>query len=112
MSLTNYAMLTDPVVVQSMPEGPPGGVASLRASVARFSSGATHQRRRALMVAELATVYPDALRARASECAGGPVEVLSEALGLPAEVEIGPHGCSGCAHALALAAGLVEAMTR
>jgi hypothetical protein len=38
------------------------------------------------VVAELATVDPDALRARASECEGGPVEVLAGALGLPADV--------------------------
>lgn len=87
MPLTSHTVLTDPnFVVPSVPEGPPGGVAWLRASVARFSSGATHQRRRALAVAELATVDPDALRLRASESAGGPVEVLAEALGLPSDI--------------------------
>lgn len=85
--MTSHAVLTDPAfVVPPVPEASPGGVAWLRASVARFSSGATHQRRRALAVAELATVDPDALRLRASDCAGGPVEVLAEALGLAAAV--------------------------
>lgn len=83
----NQAVLTDPAfVVPPAPDGSAGGVAWLRASVARFSNGAAHRRRRALAVAGLATVDPDALRLRASEGARGAVEVLAEALGLPADV--------------------------
>lgn len=83
----NQAVLTDPAfVVPPAPDGSAGGVAWLRASVARFSNGAVHRRRRALAVAGLATVDPDALRLRASEGARGAVEVLAEALGLPADV--------------------------
>ncbi len=77
--------LTDPAY--TVPSVPPAdhGVAWLRASVARFSSGADHARRRALAVDALATVDPDELR-KAARNAAGPVEVLAEALGLPASV--------------------------
>jgi hypothetical protein len=87
MPLLSHAVLTDPdFVVPSVSGAPPGGVAWLRASVARFSNGDTHRRRRALALAELAAADPDALRLRASQGAGGPVEVLAEALGLPVGV--------------------------
>jgi cytochrome P450 len=80
---------------------PPGGVAWLRASVARFSNGADHARRRALAVELLADVDPELLRDKAfvwtqriiSEVEDVdvmaviarpvPVGVLAEALGLP-----------------------------
>jgi len=87
MPLLSHTVLTDPeFLVPSVPDAPPGGVAWLRSSVARFSSGAAHRRRRALAVAELASVDPDRLRLRAAERGDGPVEVLAEALGLPADV--------------------------
>src|ERR1700724_1531911 len=87
MPLLSHAVLTDPdFVVPSVSDVPSGGVAWLRASVARFSNGDTHRRRHALAVAELAAVDPDALRLRASRGADGPVEVLAEALGLPVGV--------------------------
>ncbi|MFD9592628.1 hypothetical protein ACFWA9_07685 [Kitasatospora sp. NPDC059973] len=87
MPLMSHAVLTDPeFLVPPVPDSPPGGVAWLRSSVARFSSGAAHRRRRALAEAELASVDPDALRLRAAERGDGPVEVLAEALGLPPEV--------------------------
>ncbi|MGW3959038.1 hypothetical protein ACWED2_04380 [Amycolatopsis sp. NPDC005003] len=80
---------------------PPGSVAWLRASVARFSNGADHVRRRALAVGLLASVDADSLRDKAFdrtrrivadleivEVMAGiarpvPVGVLAEALGLP-----------------------------
>jgi hypothetical protein len=87
MSLMNHTVLADPAfLVPPAPEGSADGVAWLRASVARFSNGAVHRRRRALAVAELAAVDPEALRLRASEGARNAVEVLAEALGLPAGV--------------------------
>ncbi|WP_331770485.1 hypothetical protein OG948_43255 (plasmid) [Embleya sp. NBC_00888] len=87
MILRSPAVLADPAhTVPSVPDAPPGGVAWLRASVARFASGAAHERRRALAVAELARVDPQALLERASAGAAGPVEVLAEVLGLPADV--------------------------
>lgn len=57
------------------------GVAWLRSSVARFSEGADHARRRASVERVLSTVDPGALRR-----AGEPVAVLAEALGLPRSV--------------------------
>lgn len=87
MPLMSHVVLTDPeFLVPSVPDSPPGGVAWLRSSVARFSSGAAHRRRRALAVAELEPVDPEVLRLRAAERGDGPVEVLAEALGLPADV--------------------------
>jgi hypothetical protein len=79
-------VLTDPNYRVPSPPYAPDGVAWLRASVARFSNGATHQRRRALAVTELAAIDPDALRALALRRGTGPVEVLAEALGLPITV--------------------------
>lgn len=76
-------MLTDPEYLVPSPPYAPTGVAWLRSSVARFSNGATHERRRALAVTELAAVDPDELRALAVRRGTGPVEVLAEALGLP-----------------------------
>lgn len=79
----------------------PGSIAWLRASVARFSNGADHVRRRALAVAALASVDADALQHKAFsrtrrivadlesvDVMAGiarpvPVGVLAEALGLP-----------------------------
>ncbi|MEV6415199.1 hypothetical protein [Kribbella sp. NPDC051718] len=79
-------MLTDPNYL--VPTTPPAatGVAWLRSSVARFSNGPTHTRRRALAVTALAAINPDDLRALALERGTGPVEVLAEALGLPPSI--------------------------
>jgi len=85
------AALADPALV---PESPAGGgpagasLAWLRATVARFSSGEPHRRRRALAEAELARLEPASLWRAA---AAGPegevrvrvVRVLAEALGMP-----------------------------
>lgn len=79
-------MLTDPNYRVPSPPYAADGIAWLRASVARFSNGATHVRRRALAVTELANIDPDALRALAFRRGTGPVEVLAEALGLPVTV--------------------------
>jgi hypothetical protein len=58
----------------------------LRASVARFSSGETHTRRRAIVEAELARLDPAVLRAGANRSTVDrnyvPVAVLAEALGI------------------------------
>src|SRR5690348_17147823 len=79
----------------------PGSVAWLRASVARFSNGADHVRRRALALDALAAADPESLRDKASArttqlmaalddvdviaviARPVPVGVLAEALGLP-----------------------------
>jgi cytochrome P450 len=97
------AVLADPsFIVPPAPDGgSPGGIAWLRASVSRFSNGADHRRRRALAGAALAGVSAARLRRRAFDRTSGvlreapvdlmarvarvvPVEVLAEALGIPA----------------------------
>ncbi|HKN97793.1 MAG TPA: hypothetical protein VJX10_11800 [Pseudonocardiaceae bacterium] len=83
--MLSHDVLTDPAyIVPPVPDAT-SGVGWLRASVARFASGATHARRRALAVDALAAIDPDTLR-KAARTAAGPVEVLAEALGLPAGV--------------------------
>jgi hypothetical protein len=83
--MRNHDVLTDPDhIVPPVPDAT-DGVAWLRASVARFASGTTHARRRALAVDALAAIDPETLR-KAAQGAAGPVEVLAEALGLPAAV--------------------------
>ncbi len=86
------AALADPALVPELPagdDGPAGAsVAWLRATVARFSSGEPHRRRRALVEAELARLEPASLRrAAAAEPEGEPrarvVRTLAEALGMP-----------------------------
>ncbi|MGW0251246.1 hypothetical protein ACWDYH_31920 [Nocardia goodfellowii] len=60
------------------------GIEWLRAQVPRFSNGAEHRRRRALVLAELDRLDPSALRI-AARTAEGPlahVQVLADALGL------------------------------
>ncbi|MEW2294743.1 isocitrate lyase/phosphoenolpyruvate mutase family protein [Streptomyces sp. NPDC006743] len=86
------AALADPALVPELPaaDGGPAGasVAWLRATVARFSSGESHRRRRALVEAELARLEPATLR---RAVAAGPegearvrvVRTLAEALGMP-----------------------------
>lgn len=72
------AVLTDPAVI--VPPVPPAsaGVAWLRATVARFSSGTMHERRRGLVMALLDQIPLESLRAR-----GGmhPVAILGRAVG-------------------------------
>ncbi|MGW0932082.1 isocitrate lyase/phosphoenolpyruvate mutase family protein [Streptomyces sp. NPDC002644] len=88
-----HAVLADPALVPDLPaeagnHRTGGGVARLRAASARFSTGATHRRRRALVEAELARLDPAALhRAAATTEAGGGLRVrvvraLAEAMGL------------------------------
>ncbi|MDX3093267.1 isocitrate lyase/phosphoenolpyruvate mutase family protein [Streptomyces sp. ME01-24h] len=86
------AALADPALVPELPaaEGLPAafGVAWLRATVARFSSGEAHRRRRALVEAELARLEPAELRRAAAAGHEGEirtrvVRTLAEALGMP-----------------------------
>jgi hypothetical protein len=91
MNITGTAVqeiLADPRFVPPPP--PPAGLVGtmtwLRASVARFSSGAEHARRRAIVEAELARLNPEALRAAAASSSVDPryvpVAVLAAALGI------------------------------
>ncbi|OPC79332.1 hypothetical protein B4N89_35370 [Embleya scabrispora] len=90
MTWRNHSLLTDPAYTMPVvPAAPPAGVAWLRASVARFSDGAVHERRRALVVADLDRIDPHHLGERAARGGRGPVEVLAEALGLPGELAAG-----------------------
>ncbi|MEE4495854.1 isocitrate lyase/phosphoenolpyruvate mutase family protein [Streptomyces sp. BE230] len=84
--------LADPALVPDRPaadDGPAGAsVAWLRATVARFSHGEPHRRRRALAEAELARLTPEALRQAAAVAPAGETRVrvvrtLAEALGMP-----------------------------
>jgi hypothetical protein len=90
-------VLADPAfIVPPVPRvESPVGIAWLRSHVGRFSSGVEHERRRALGVAELERLEPDALRRDACERAAAalrdgeslrhvPAETLAAALGLPA----------------------------
>jgi cytochrome P450 len=99
------AVLADPAfVVPPVPNGgSPGGIVWLRSTVSRFSANGVHERRRSLVVDDLADVDPAALGQRAFEqttvlLKSGyepvdvmaniarvvPVELLAEALSLPA----------------------------
>jgi len=82
------ALANPDLIPPPAPAGPLGTVAWLRATVSRFSTGAAHARRRALIETELARVEPSELRtAVAATTAGDPrhrvVRTLAEALGLP-----------------------------
>ncbi|MFI6962344.1 isocitrate lyase/phosphoenolpyruvate mutase family protein [Streptomyces sp. NPDC050255] len=86
------AALADPALVPERPaaaDGPPGAsVAWLRATVARFSHGEPHRRRRALVEAELARLAPESLRQAAAVLPGEDTRVtvvrtLADALGMP-----------------------------
>ncbi|WP_431949141.1 isocitrate lyase/phosphoenolpyruvate mutase family protein [Actinacidiphila sp. bgisy167] len=86
------AAAAHPALVPELPaaEGGPAGidVAWLRATVARFSSGASHRRRRALVEAELARLDPAELRRAVAARPEGEVRTrvvrtLAEALGMP-----------------------------
>ncbi|GIG91469.1 cytochrome P450 family protein [Plantactinospora endophytica] len=75
------AVLTDPAfVVPPVPSGETG-VAWLRATVGRFSTGEAHRRRRALSVAVLAAIPPESLR-NAADPTAHPVAVLARAMGI------------------------------
>ncbi len=78
------AVLRDPAFV--VPPVPPaaGGVAWLRSAVGRFSTGAAHERRRALSTAVLDGVPPATLRAAGDQ---HPVTVLARAIGVHQLVE-------------------------
>ena len=62
------------------PAGPVGTLSWLRATVSRFSAGADHARRRAMIVERLARIDPAALRERARDT-GDATFTLAEALG-------------------------------
>jgi len=72
------AVLTNPAFM--VPPVPPAsaGVAWLRATVARFSSGTEHERRRALVVALLDAIPLESVRASSRE---HPVEILRREVG-------------------------------
>jgi len=72
------AVLTDPAFM--VPPVPPAsaGVAWLRATVARFSSGTVHERRRALVIALLDAIPLESLRAPSRM---HPVAILGRAVG-------------------------------
>jgi hypothetical protein len=75
-------ILDDPAytVPPPPPAGPVGTLSWLRATVSRFSAGPDHARRRAMIVARLATLDPAALRERALQT-GDAAFTLAEALG-------------------------------
>lgn len=89
---THYAdvrtALADPHLVPSPARsGPVGSMAWLRNTVARFSTGDIHARRRALLEADLARLDPSALRRAAASGPAGEARVivvrtLAESLGL------------------------------
>lgn len=81
---TAVAVLHDPAFV--VPPVPPAasGVAWLRATVGRFSTGAAHERRRALSAAILDGIPPATLRAAAGR---HPVTALAGAIGVRQPVE-------------------------
>lgn len=80
-------MLTDPSY--PVPEVPAAdhGVAWLRSQVVRFSNGAVHQRRRALVQRLLEPVDPEQLR----RTPGRPLVVLARALGMPSARDADIH---------------------
>lgn len=73
------AVLNDPAfVVPPVPSGH-AGIAWLRATVGRFSTGEAHERRRALSIAILDAIPPKSLRGYGP---GHPVAVLASAMGV------------------------------
>jgi hypothetical protein len=92
-------VLDDPAytVPPPPPAGPVGTLSWLRATASRFAAGPDHARRRAMIVARLATLDPAALRERARET-GDATLTLAETLGssdpraaADAVAEIAPH---------------------
>ncbi|WP_447009428.1 isocitrate lyase/PEP mutase family protein [Saccharothrix hoggarensis] len=88
--MTSEVLRNEAYVVPPVPAAG-SGVAWLRATVARFSEGADHVRRRALAEHVLPTVDVAALRRP-----GTPVAVLAEALGLPRSVAPDVRLVAGC----------------
>lgn len=80
------AVLTDPDFVVPPVPAAATGIAWLRATVGRFSTGAAYQRRRALSVAILDAIPPESLRT-----GGPPVAILARAIGADESVA-GPVG--------------------
>jgi cytochrome P450 len=72
------AVLTDPAFIVPPVPLASAGVAWLRATVARFSSGTVHERRRALVIELLDTIPLESLRASSQE---HPVTILGRAVG-------------------------------
>ncbi len=76
-------------VPEASPPGSTIDIDWLRASVPRFSNGAVHDRRRAVVVTELAAIEPADLNRRAEALAGHvpaeqiAVRVLADAMGVP-----------------------------
>ncbi len=96
MVLMSSDVLTDPAYeVPQPPDAAAGqaglaGMAWFRGAVVRFSRGAEHQRRRALVEGVLSGIDPQALRRRAAQGhPGGVAGVLTEALGLTAQAAAG-----------------------
>jgi cytochrome P450 len=73
-----FAVLTDPAFIVPPVPTASAGVAWLRATVARFSSGPVHERRRTLSIALLDAIPPESLRARSRP---HPVATLGRAVG-------------------------------
>ena len=71
-------VLTDPAFMVPAVPSASGGVAWLRATVARFSSGTAHDRRRALVIALLDAIPLESLQARRPM---HPVAILGRAIG-------------------------------
>jgi cytochrome P450 len=86
--------------------GTPPGIAWLRARVPRFCDGPVHERRRALVEAELARISPDLLRRsrRVVDDELVELDLTQDGLGFGA----GPHECPGREHAIAIATGIIE----
>jgi cytochrome P450 len=77
------AVLNDPAFVVPPVTAGCAGIAWLRATVGRFSTGDAHERRRALSVAVLDAIPVESLRARGPE---HPVAVLARAMGVDAPI--------------------------
>jgi hypothetical protein len=101
------AVLTDPAF--EVPAVPPAstGIGWLRATVPRFSSGATHTRRRALTAEIINRIPPDALHGPEH-----PVTLLARAMGVPGPVAglAGAVGVSESVVGLAGAVGVSESV--
>lgn len=85
------AALTDPalVPVPAADGGPAGSMAWLRALVARFSAGADHERRRAMVVADLARWNPPAVPVEGADDRVRAVATVAAGLGIPDPAGVG-----------------------